>query len=381
MGIGRQLLADPAFPLKTAQHRWDAINRCIGCDVCLVQTVLRGRTLSCPINPSLGREVEQRPPPPVPEVPRRVHIVGAGIAGLETAWGLARRGHEVTLWEQAAAPGGVLQQVAALPAVPLRDLAAYGAYVERALVDLGVELRLNTWVTADLLQRAGGETVVLATGARPATLNGPDVPQGLPVVSWPAYLAGQGPRGECVAVVSNGEGGGIWAVSLARTGYRVWLLERGATPQPAAYDYAGRRLQALTDALAEAGVGVVGLVDTVWPSAGGVTLGYRNGFCELLPVDAVLVAGRPGPRGARPHPGPARLGRLPGGGLCDASGDCGGPPGRPVARDAGFSVRAERAAGPWRVPGAALPRQAQGLPKVVSQISDSIGFSGKITSH
>ena len=35
LGIGRQLLADPDFPLKTAQHQWDAINRCIGCDVCL----------------------------------------------------------------------------------------------------------------------------------------------------------------------------------------------------------------------------------------------------------------------------------------------------------------------------------------------------------
>src|SRR4030095_6167352 len=69
LGIGRQLLADPDFPLKTAHHRWDAINRCIGCDVCLAQTVLRGRTLSCPINPTLGREVEQRPPAPPPPAP------------------------------------------------------------------------------------------------------------------------------------------------------------------------------------------------------------------------------------------------------------------------------------------------------------------------
>ena len=67
-----------------------------------------------------------------------MHIIGAGIAGLETAWGLARRGHQVTVWEQAAAPGGLLRQVAGLPALHLRDLASYGDYVLRALAALGV---------------------------------------------------------------------------------------------------------------------------------------------------------------------------------------------------------------------------------------------------
>ena len=240
LGIGRQLLADPDFPLKTAQHRWDAINRCIGCDVCLAQTVLRGRTLSCPINPTLGREVEQRPSAPRARVPRRVHVVGAGIAGLETAWGLARRGHQVTLWEQAPAPGGLLRQVAGLPAVHLRDLASYGAYVLRALAGLGVELRLGTRVTAESLSTEEGETVVLAIGARPHTLASTDPSQGPAVVGWTAYLAGQATLGERVGVVSHGEGA-EFALSLARTGHGVWLLEQGVALHPAAYDYAGRR--------------------------------------------------------------------------------------------------------------------------------------------
>lgn len=30
----------------------------------------------------------------------RIAVVGAGIAGLSTAWSLNRRGHEVTLYEQ-----------------------------------------------------------------------------------------------------------------------------------------------------------------------------------------------------------------------------------------------------------------------------------------
>ena len=175
----------------------------------------------------------------------------------------------MTLWEQAPAPGGLLRQVAGLPAVHLRDLASYGEYVLRALTALGVELRLGTRVTAELLRTAAGETVVLATGARPCALASASPHQGPAVVGYAAYLAGQGTLGERVVVVSNGEGA-EFAVALARTGHRVWLLERGVELRPAAYDYAGRRCQALTDYLAEAGVHIMGLVDAVQPTAGGV---------------------------------------------------------------------------------------------------------------
>jgi len=243
------------------------------------------------VNPTLGREVEQRPPAPRARVPRRVHVVGAGIAGLEVAWGLARRGHQVTLWEQAPAPGGLLRHVAGLPALHLRDLAAYGEYVLRALTALGVELRLGTRVTAELLRTVEGETVVLATGAHPCALASVSPREGPAVVGYAAYLAGQGTFGERVVVVSNGEGA-EFAVALARTGHQVWLLERGSELRPAVYDYAGRRCQALADYLAEAGVHIVGLVDAVQPTEGGVLVCYRNGHRERLSTDTVLVAGR-----------------------------------------------------------------------------------------
>lgn len=43
--------------------------------------------------------------PPVPSSPFEVVVVGGGIAGLATAWWLARRGHRVSVVEREAAPG------------------------------------------------------------------------------------------------------------------------------------------------------------------------------------------------------------------------------------------------------------------------------------
>ncbi|MFX6930184.1 FAD-dependent oxidoreductase, partial [Acinetobacter baumannii] len=42
----------------------------------------------------------------------RVAIVGAGIAGLVSAFALAARGLDVTVLERASAPGGKMRQVA-----------------------------------------------------------------------------------------------------------------------------------------------------------------------------------------------------------------------------------------------------------------------------
>ena len=42
----------------------------------------------------------------------RVTVVGAGIMGLTTAWALTKRGHQVTLVEQAAAASQALRSEA-----------------------------------------------------------------------------------------------------------------------------------------------------------------------------------------------------------------------------------------------------------------------------
>ena len=53
--LGRQLIADPDWPMKLQEGRLDEITRCVKCNVCLGR-FNRGLQIRCPINPNSGRE-------------------------------------------------------------------------------------------------------------------------------------------------------------------------------------------------------------------------------------------------------------------------------------------------------------------------------------
>lgn len=53
--LGRQLIADPDWPMKVQEGRLDEITQCMKCNVCLGR-FNRGLQIRCPINPNAGRE-------------------------------------------------------------------------------------------------------------------------------------------------------------------------------------------------------------------------------------------------------------------------------------------------------------------------------------
>ncbi len=157
--MGRAMLADGAWVAKARAGRSATIQRCIGCNTCWEQ-IIEGHGLACVVNPRLGLAAETDPLPRT-ATPRRIAVVGAGVAGLNAAVVAAERGHEVTLFGGTEGGRFALQiglpHGAALGALP-------AALMARARA-AGITLRLGTRVDAATLVRLRPDEVLLATGS------------------------------------------------------------------------------------------------------------------------------------------------------------------------------------------------------------------------
>ncbi len=183
--MGRALLADPELPSKAAEGRFDDIVPCAACGLGCVGEQMKMRSMTCVINPSVGREKE------LPLVPagarRKVLIAGGGPGGLEAARVAALRGHEVTLCEKAPKLGGQLNAAAMAPTK--QEIALWIQYLARQAEKAGVRVELNQEVTAQLIEERKPDVVVVATGGewmvpsipgldREKVIDGPDVLEG-----------------------------------------------------------------------------------------------------------------------------------------------------------------------------------------------------------
>ena len=121
-------------------------------------------TRRCTVNPLIGREMEGVEILPAP-VKKKVLVAGGGPGGLYAAYTAARRGHKVILCEKEGELGGILKSEQALPFKhEMYELA--GTYAQMAK-QAGVEIRLNTEVTKEYVEKEQAEALIIAVGSSP----------------------------------------------------------------------------------------------------------------------------------------------------------------------------------------------------------------------
>ena len=217
--IARSLIADPEWPNKTREGRFDEIRPCIACSHCF-DGLMTGTGITCSVNARVGKEAEYSIEP-TPES-KMVFVVGGGPAGMEAARVAARRGHKVTLADNRDQLGGQLL-VATLPPHK-EELLNLISYLAGQMDRLGVNVRLNEEVTSRAVEESQPDVVIVATGATPVI---PEIPgaNGKNVVTAIDVLTGRQKVGENVILVGGGRVGCETAEFLAEKGKKVTILE------------------------------------------------------------------------------------------------------------------------------------------------------------
>ena len=226
-GFARSFLADPEWVTKLMNDRKDDIRPCILChngcfNMCHYKGVPNDQSLldslhlaRCAVN----AETMQTSKHYIKKTdkPKKVVIVGGGIAGMEAARVLKLRGHNPVIYEASDKLGGTF-----IPASSesykgkLRELLEW---YRKQMKDLKIEINLNSKI--ENISEFGDMPVIVATGSKPRKLNIPGFDKTIEACE---YLNGKA-AGDNIAVIGGGLTGCEIAYELALQGKKVSIVE------------------------------------------------------------------------------------------------------------------------------------------------------------
>ena len=218
--VARGLIADPDLPLKARTGRDSEINKCMRCLWCFSSHITKGQ-FACSINPVIGNEVENKWSVQ-PAARKKILVAGGGIGGMQSAITAAQRGHDVTLCEKTDKLGGVLNCEHEVSFK--KPLTEYLSRQARALKASGVEIKMNTEVTPDLVKSLAPDVLIASLGSRAVKPNLPGV-DGANVFGAEDVYLDPGKAGQNVVILGGGLVGAELAIHLAEMGRAVSIVE------------------------------------------------------------------------------------------------------------------------------------------------------------
>ncbi len=190
----------------------------MGCNECLLAG-FSGKHYYCAVNPTCYAEKEYALPKP-DGTKRRVLVIGGGPAGMEAAVTARRRGFDVDLLEKTNRLGGTLWPAGG-PDFKA-DVLKLVKYLETQCYKLGVNVRLNTEVTAENLNAKDYDKVILAAGASPVV---PKI-EGIEHSKLACdYLTHKVKAGKNVVIIGGGLAGTEAACAIAVNAESVTIVE------------------------------------------------------------------------------------------------------------------------------------------------------------
>ncbi len=218
--MGRAALADPEYPNKVLSGHTEKIRPCIACNQGCITRLQQGKRPTCAVNPTAMREVRYALRPCVK--PKKVVIVGGGVAGMEAARTAAMRGHKVSLYEKNEKLGGNL-----LPGGShsfKKEVRELNAWYQNELDSLPVEIHTGETVTAGQLRDMDADVIILAAGSVPIMPKVPEM-EDKKVLGCMEAFAHPEKVGQKVVVIGGGLVGCEMALEYAQAGKEVTVVE------------------------------------------------------------------------------------------------------------------------------------------------------------
>lgn len=211
--MARALIADPELPKKACEGKVDQIYHCIACNQGCFDKIFLTEPVTCMVNPAAGLEKESVIEKTVR--PKKVLVIGGGVAGMKAAVTAAERGHHVTIVDATDRLGGQIRLNVLIPGRTELILASNDLinHLER----LDIETLLNTGVDREFVKNMEPDAVIMATGAKPLIPDIKGIEDKKVVMAWD-LLSGMAKVGGSVIIVGGNAVGLETALYVASQG-------------------------------------------------------------------------------------------------------------------------------------------------------------------